>query len=242
MYLMKLSLSTCTAGLLYLSSLSIPALVSQSVGAAGPGYTPPQVGAPSRRVGGGTRGVGDAPPFLAVLAPESAALTLSAQPTLYWALSEVVTQPIEVMLVETNPSTVEAMKPLLEKKLDVTQPGIHKISLSEQGVTLKQGVEYEWFVSLLGQQRHQDVLTSGVLKYVDSDVPLSQSPTPQTIAECLQAQKAEAQYQQYLNCGVWYDGMAQLSEEIAQGQTALKAVRRELMKTVALPKVAGLDQ
>ncbi len=242
-FFIKLSLSTGVSGLLYLSSLSAPVLFSHAAWADGPGYVPPQVGAPSRRVGGGTRGAEAVPLFIAVLAPESIAYTLSAQPTLYWALSEPVSQPIEVLLMETNPASVEDMQPLLEQKLSEKSPGIHKISLSEQGINLKPGVEYEWFVSLLGKERSEDVITSGVLKYVTETARLENQQKPQNITECLaQADKAMPLYQQYFGCGIWYDGLARLSEEIEQGKTDLKAVRRDLMESVALPKVANLDR
>jgi len=241
MSLMKLSLSTCVSGLLYVSSLSAPVFMTQTAWAAGPGYTPPQVGAPSRRVGGGTRGT-EKLPFLAVMVPETIAYTLDPQPTLYWALSDMVNRPIEVMLLETTPSSVEGMQPLLEKKIQVKQAGIQKLSLAEHGVNLKPGVEYEWFVSLIGEQRSQDVITSGVLKHVKSSVEITTKQPPQSIADCMSQMSKSNEYQKFFACGAWYDGLASLSSEIEGGKEDLKAVRRELMEAVALPKVASMDQ
>lgn len=242
MTLIKLPLSTCISGLLYLSSVSAPVLMSHAVWAEGPSYTPPQVGAPSRRVGGGTRGLEKPAPFLAAMVPETIAYTLDPQPTLYWALSEAVERPIEVMLVETNPTSVEAMQPLLEKKIDIQHAGIQKLALAEHGVTLKPGVEYEWFVSLMGEQRSQDVITSGVLKHVETSVEIATKQPPQSIANCMSQMDQAAEYQKFFACGVWYDGLASLSNAIESGKEDLKAVRRELMEAVALPKVATLDK
>ncbi len=240
MFLRQLSLSACVSSLLYFGSLSSPLLLSQAVWAAGPSYMPPQLGAPSRRVGGGTRGV-EKLPFLAVMVPETIAYTLDPQPILYWALSEMVERPIEILIVETNPSSVEAMQPVLEETIEVEQAGIQKLALADYGVQLKPGVEYEWFVSLSGKQRSQDVITSGVLKHVETSVQLATQQPPQSMAECLAKTHTASEYQKFFACGAWYDGLASLSSAIESGKDDLKAVRRELMESVALPRVANLD-
>ena len=53
-----------------------------------PVYVPPQRGAPSRRVGGSSRGAGDNLPSVMVLVPDHVGLTTSDTPALYWYLSK----------------------------------------------------------------------------------------------------------------------------------------------------------
>jgi hypothetical protein len=67
-----------------------------------PVYTPPMRGAPTRRVGGATRGIGDEDIFVAVLAPESTGLTSSASPTLYWFVSRAPTRQVEFALIRDD--------------------------------------------------------------------------------------------------------------------------------------------
>ena len=68
------------------SSLGRAALAAnapvQSAQAKKPVYQPPLRGAPTRRVGGATRGIGDEDIFITVLAPESTALTSRESPPL----------------------------------------------------------------------------------------------------------------------------------------------------------------
>ena len=65
-------------------------------------YAPPMRGsASSGRVGGGTRGTGDGSAVtLEVLVPDHAGLTVSAQPTLYWFVSERIESNAELTIVD----------------------------------------------------------------------------------------------------------------------------------------------
>jgi hypothetical protein len=237
----QLTLSTLGAGFLYMTTLSSTILLSESVLAGGPSYTPPQVGAPNRRVGGGTRGTSDTPaPTLAVLSPQSTGYTQQAQPTLYWAISQAVDYPISIMLVETNPVSLEAMQPLLEKRINVSTAGIQSLSLKEQNVTLKAGVEYEWFVSVIRNpaKRSEDLTTTGVLKYIAS----GQAPK---ITSCLdKASESGEAYANYAQCGLWYDAMDSLisQRDSKPNDVILKTAQQSLLNQVELPQVAALIQ
>src|SRR6185436_17335419 len=106
-----------------------------------PEYNPPARGAPSGRVGGGTRGLRVLP--LAALAPDHTGLTISAQPALYYFLPASSGVRVAVR-VAGDPNA----QPLLEK--DFAPPpraGIQKLELKALGVTLAPGVEYRWTVS-----------------------------------------------------------------------------------------------
>ena len=72
---------------------------------ARPVYIPPKLGAPSGRVSGGTRGVDLDRPVLSVLVPDHTGLTIHAQPTLYWYVSQPLTRPISVKIVSDSLST-----------------------------------------------------------------------------------------------------------------------------------------
>ena len=62
-------------------------------------YNPPLRGAPSRRVGGATRGSGKADFVLNVLAPDQTGLTTQAQPILYWYASGPSTTSVELTVI-----------------------------------------------------------------------------------------------------------------------------------------------
>ena len=53
-----------------------------------PVYHPPQRGAPAGRVAGGSRSAEDDLPLLSALAPNHTGLSVHAQPTLYWYLTQ----------------------------------------------------------------------------------------------------------------------------------------------------------
>lgn len=204
-----------------------------------PTYAPPQVGAPTRRVGGGTRGTSDMP-LLSVLGPESIGYTSNAQPTLYWAISRLVKYPVEIMLVESNPASLEAMQPLLETQVKLEHAGIQKISLKEHGIKLKIGVEYEWFVALVrdNKRRSQDVITSGVLKRIEVD---------KVVAEKIKMADSDDIVNVYAASGLWYNAIERLSNQIEQvnikaEKLALRHTRANLLEQVKLPQIAALDR
>ena len=104
-----------------------------------PVYRPPLRGAPTRRVSGGTRGIGGGGIFVTVLAPESTGLTSRESPILYWFVSRTLGTP--------------------------AAGGISKVSLAEIGVRLEHGVTYEWSIVLVQDplNRLSDIVTSGTL-------------------------------------------------------------------------------
>src|SRR5262245_36475783 len=123
-FLIGLTLSCLGSGVTWQSTPSLPAWLCaeaqqtpvtstsppQSVEASTPIYKPPLRGAPVGRIGGGPRGTGGLP-SLAVLAPDHTGLTVQDQPTLYWYVSQVPTQAVEVTLIEA-----QGVKPLFEMR------------------------------------------------------------------------------------------------------------------------------
>ena len=188
--------------------------------AAAVSYKPPLRGAPATRVGGGTRSVGASPLTLSVFAPNETGLTTRDNPTVYWYVSEPLTSPVELTLTSTEPLK-DAVPPALEITL---QPpiakGVHAVRLGDHGVTLKPGVEYQWFVAVVVNpaQRSNDVVAGGGIKRIAS-------------AEAVQD-------------GVWYDAIDQLAREISANPADARPrqQRAALLEQVGLREAAAFDR
>ena len=200
------------------------------------GWAPPMRGAPSTRVGGGSRSAG----FnlrLNVLAPSETGYTLQGQPTVYWFASEAIDSPVELTVVSTE-SLRAASKPALEITLKPPiAKGVHALRLAEYGVTLKPDVEYQWFVAVVRDpaQRSNDVLAGGTIKRVAAD-PAMQSKLKQTAPAQLPGVYAEG--------GIWYDAIDQLSKQIGAGPDSQRSrtQRAELLEQVGLRYAAAYDR
>jgi len=230
-----------TKHLIILASLLVPALTPIHAMSDGPVsdaakakkglflYTPPKLGAPATRIGGGTRGIAGEKAKILVLAPDHTGLTTRAQPTLYWYQSLPTDNDIEITIVDDN-----EINPLLEKVIHSSKKtGIQSISLSKLGVTLKKDIEYRWFVALIPDKKHRsnDIITGGTIMRVDetrlgSSIPKSGTAAAQAVA--------------LAKSGVWYDAIDALSSEINKtGNSQLKSTRAELLTQVGLGEAAG---
>jgi len=182
-------------------------------------YKPPLRGAPATRVGGGTRSIGARPLTVSVLAPNETGFTTSDKPTIYWYVSEPLNTPVELTLTTTEPLK-DAVPPALELML---QPpiakGVHALRLSDHGVTLKPGVEYQWFVAVVSNpaQRSSDVVAGGAIKRVEPAA--------------------------YAQDGLWYDAIDQLSQRISANPAdqRLRQQRAALLEQVGLREAAAFD-
>jgi hypothetical protein len=198
-----------------------------------PAYRPPQRGAPAARVGGGTRGTGDASAYIAVITPPHTAYTAHAQPTLFWYLSTAVTTRFEFALI----SDVD-VQPMIDSTLsDSLPPGIHWLSLADFGVTLEPGKSYQWSVALVQDpdQRSSDILSSGRIRY---------EKTSRELAQRLQQSTPEQAVRLYAETGYWYDAIATLSELIGNNpeDTSLVRQRIALLQQADLPVVSAFEQ
>jgi hypothetical protein len=149
-------------------------------------YRPPMAGAPTTRVGGGTRGLSAEMPHLEVLAPVHTAFTAQAQPILYWYLSRGDVKTVEISIIQEGVSA-----PLLERTLpSISQAGLQSIRLSDYGVSLQAGQEYRWSVAVVNdpEQRSGDIVASATIRYQLPSTPLNSIE-----------QQAEA--------GYWYDAL-----------------------------------
>jgi hypothetical protein len=181
-------------------------------------YRPPSRGAPKVRVGGSTRGIAQRL-SLAVIAPDHVGLASTAQPDLYWYISRPVESPLEFALYP-----VDAADPLVEKAIPpVATAGIQRIRLSELGVKLKAGEEYQWLISFASKpnSRAKDAIASGRVRMQPASSPLG------SYAAAAQA-------------GYWYDAYASLRNEMARhpNDAKLAAVQQALLEQVGLGEVA----
>ncbi|MCP4700217.1 MAG: DUF928 domain-containing protein [Gammaproteobacteria bacterium] len=226
----KLSWHSVCLGLVFaLSSISPPAVIAGDK----PTYNPPNLGIPTRRVGGGTRGAATQPPKLAVLATEYTGPTISARPALYWWVSKPVNVPVEFMVTEASPQDPELVMPLLEMQIASARAGIHALPPVN---SLKTDVEYEWSVALVmdEKQRSQDIIASGTIKRIKFSANLSR--------RIKGAAKRKLPHI-YAEAGLWYDAIAALFELIAENpdDSSLKETRAYLFEREGLKQVAAFS-
>ena len=157
-------------------------------------FTPPQLGAPEARVGGGTRGILSSSAAttgqLQLLAANQIGLSSLPSPSLYWHISSVPTYSVEITVQQGN------NKPLLKKNIGlIKNTGIQVIRLADYGVKLTEGQDYTWSVALITdpKQRSADLL-------VDASIRYKKPTTPMTDVT------------QMTNAGYWYDAVAELVE------------------------------
>lgn len=215
-----------------LTASSAPATLAQNLV-----YKPPSLGAPMRRIGGGTRGPGGSMlPLLAVLVPEHMGYTTQAQPMLYWYISDKSNKPVELVLLSTDPMSI-GEPPLLVTQLTVEHSGYQMLNLAEFDVELQAGVEYEWFISVINNpaRRSQDLIASGLIKRINASPVLQQrlDETPPALSPLI-----------YADAGLWYDAFSALCQQInAQPEQAdLRKARASLLQQVGLEKVLEIEE
>jgi len=238
---MQTSIATLLLGAAACAALISPAVTAKEPATDGrlilaQAYKPPMRGAPSTRVGGGSRSAG----FtlrVNVLAPSETGYTLQDKPTIYWFASDAIDSPVELTVTSTE-SLRAASKPLLEITLKPPlAKGVHALRLADHGVTLTPGIEYQWFVAVVRNpaQRSNDVLAGGTIKRVAADAAV-QSRLQQT---------SQAQWPTvYAEAGIWYDAIDQLSKQISadRNNRQLREQRAALLEQVGLRDAAAFDR
>lgn len=202
-------------------------------------FQPKVEGAPSRRVGGGTRGAtaGEIPSLVA-LSTENVGKTNSAQPTLLWSVSKAIKKPFKFTLIHANPFAVKppATEPVKEVVIKDVVDGIQTIDLASYGVTLQPNVEYEWSISIImgNKEGSGDISATGSIMYAP-DKELSAN-----IAKADEKQRPSL----YQKAGYWYDAMAELSKLVAKHpeDAGLRQQRSTLLQQVNLDKIVAYNQ
>ncbi|HVM60471.1 MAG TPA: DUF928 domain-containing protein [Verrucomicrobiae bacterium] len=193
-------------------------------------YKPPLRGAPAVRIDGGSRGSGISLVCLTVLTPNDTALTVQAQPSLFWYQSQPEDVPVELTILAHN-----VAHPLLEVHLpNARNAGIQRLNLSDHNVKLVPGVEYEWVVALVvdPENRSKDVVASGWIERVDPP-PSLQSRLAHAGSEDLPAIYAEE--------GIWLDTMTAMASLIdaRPNDRSLQQDRAALLQQVGLTNAAA---
>ena len=193
-----------------------------------PLFKPTNLGAPMTRLGGATRSATGSVPRTEALVPEVAGHTLQAQPVLYWYLAGKTDERIDFALIGVDP-----INPIREVTLEGPfEPGIQRIRLSDHGVTLQPGLEYQWFVRVIpnAEQRLYDRVVGGGIQRLE--------PSGELDAKLASAQPGNAHYV-LAEAGIWYDALDSLSMQIeaAPENENLRAQRAALLDQVGLEDV-----
>jgi hypothetical protein len=215
------------------AGLAAGALVLGMLGGAAaasdpPTYKPPPRGAPSGRVGLGTRSI-HPPPQVWALAPDHTGLTTRDQPSLYWYVLKPVASRIEITAF-----TSQGIKTLLDESVaSPVAAGVQRMDLARYGVRLEPGVEYRWSVSLEGDPKQRS--NSVAIEFVAASPALAQR-----IASTPRTERAAV----YAGEGIWYDAIAALGELIEQSpnDAALRMQRAALLEQVGLKEAAAGDK
>lgn len=189
------------------------------------------------RVGGGVRSADALDVAVTVLAPEEAGLTVSNRPTLYWYLSDPVRDSVEIALTDTT-SLAVAATPVLDVNIPgPIEAGVHAFDLADHDVTLKDGVEYQWFVAVVKDptQRSKDIIAGGSIVY---------TPEDSALREELAQSDGTVPAITYAEFGVWYDAVDDLSSRIEADpdDPQMRALRADLLEQVGLESVASYDR
>jgi hypothetical protein len=184
---------------------------------------------------GGSRGAEDKDklPALYVLVPDQTALTTQEAPSLFWFQTGGANTRFELTLNEPkNP------KPLLKVSSEKSEkPGIHRISLAKQNVSLKPGITYKWNVAWVpkADNRSLNVVAGGLIKRVE--------PEPKLTAELAHAKGVDLAGV-YAQNGIWYDALEAISNSIeaTPNDRELRRLRAGLLEQAGLKVAAEAER
>ncbi len=185
-------------------------------------YKPPNRGAPSSRMGGGTRSISQ----LQVMAPQHTGISSRSEPRLFWFVSSGFRNEIHVSISEQG-----AAGTLLDIKLPPNAGGgIMSLDLAGHGLSLQAGSKYTWSVLLkpLPHERWPALKSASSIEVRAPDAELQASAVEQR--PYLAAEK-----------GYWYDALDSRLVEQQPDNQALRLQRVELLRQGGLDGVADYD-
>jgi hypothetical protein len=188
-------------------------------------YVPPDRGAPSNRIGGGTRG--DDGEFLVVaLVPEDhIGRTTREAPVLVWYRAPAAKGTFEFSLNDETGGTV-----LARKTLTPPERGYAAIDTEEMGVRLSPGRLYSWYITLVVDPADPslDKLSGGYIERMEM---------PAELGKALFKSSPASRAAGFARAGIWYDALALLTAQIRDrpDAEALRAGREKLLQAVGLP-------
>jgi hypothetical protein len=166
-----------------------------------------------------------------LLAPvDHTGLTASAQPTLYWQLSQPAPYPVEVVV-----RTESDVRPLVKRQLSApTRAGVHSIDLSTFEVNLRPDVAYEWSIRLVLDPEHPagDPVAMGEIRRITLDA---------VALERLGSVPVHRRVNVFAERGTWYDALDAVSRQIEEhpGDQGPLRQRDSLLEQVGLEPITS---
>lgn len=196
-------------------------------------FLPANLGAPRRRVAGGTRGTqsNQSLPVLTLIVPNyQDGLTTSDYPTFFWHVSAPA--PMTFVLTEAG-----ATQPLLEKQIQ-PQTGIIQLEMPKDLPELVPGREYRWSVTLTYNPDRPSA-NPFIQSWIER-VPPRAELTQQLAAATLDHDRALI----YAQAGLWYDAFAAISTAYTADPSdqSILADRLLLLDQVGLKQVSTQER
>lgn len=174
-------------------------------------FVPPASGAPSDRLGAGTRDVEVSSAATILLAPSQGGVSSGPKPLLVWYFSEPVEGPVTVTLRPMS-GLARGFVATLQGRF---KPGFHGLDLGRSQIELKPDTLYRWEVREADNAQNA---SPALIEYRETKTP------PRS------ANSAAA-------AGIWYDAVAFLFESDFSGRIKVK----DIEGLQSLTKSAGLD-
>ncbi len=172
-------------------------------------------------------------PDVVALVPAHVGLTVSPGPTLLWYISDEVDGDLRLEVTLIDDVSID---PLVDTAIRAPDgAGIQRIRLSDHGVELEIGREYQWSVGLVPDPDHRsrDVVATGWIERVSEPEGL-----PAEIAAAGPGGRGAV----YAEAGLWYDALAaaaQLAVDHADDPRFLEPMRALLAQAdISLPEEA----
>lgn len=190
------------------------------------------VGRPTRRTGGGSRGpcsVPDKPPLTALVPETSTGRILSESPEFlfYVPFSLTSGQVIEFVLKDEQSNKVHTAN----ISAIATQPGITQLTLPPD-IKLEANQNYEWYFLVHCSTRNQEqfVYVNGMIQRVEQPV----------LERQLALVPVEDQINLYTDKGIWYDAVSQLGNRLRVAPQDEQALEdwTSLLQSVGLEHLA----
>ena len=173
-------------------------------------------------------------PFITPLSPDHVGFTTSNTPEVYWYISSPWNGILEFTINEVDTLNPE---PVLYARIKgVEKKGIYSFNLKELNVSLKENLEYEFFIAIIMDEieKSANIVASSVIKYIKADKSFVMKMTKIPLAK---------DYYLYAKNGFFYDAIDHLSKVIIQSgfDDHFKCHRASLLRQVGLDKTAQYD-
>jgi len=173
-------------------------------------------------------------PFVTPLSPDHVGFTSTNTPEIFWYISSPWNGLLEFTINEVGTLNPE---PVLYAIINgVEKEGIYSFNLNSLSVSLKENLEYEFFIAIVMDEieKSANIVVSSVIKYIKAD---------QSFVMKMKKVPLAKDYYLYAENGYFYDAIDHLSEVIIQSgfDDYFKCHRASLLRQVGLDKTAQFD-